>query len=72
MYFNDHGPPHFHAEYQGYRASIGLDGAILRGSLPRRALRLVRQWSRLHRAELEENWNLARKGLDTVEISPLE
>jgi hypothetical protein len=31
------------------------------GRLPARAYRLVRTWWKLHRAELEENWELARR-----------
>jgi hypothetical protein len=72
MHFNEHGPPHFHAEYQGCRASIGFDGSLQQGSLPRRALWLVRAWARLHGSELMENWSLARKGRPLVEIPPLE
>lgn len=26
MYFDDHNPPHFHAEYQGYKAQFDMDG----------------------------------------------
>lgn len=37
MYFNDHNPPHFHAEYGEYEALFEIDTlAILRGGLPRR------------------------------------
>jgi len=72
MYFNDHGPPHFHAEYQGKRAALSFEGAVLRGTLPARALRLTREWACLHGTELEANWELARKGLELVEITPLD
>lgn len=41
MFWRDHLPPHFHAYYGGHEADIGLDGALLAGSLPRRALQLV-------------------------------
>ena len=57
MYFADHGPPHIHVEYQGHEALIAiLDGSIIQGSLPKRALALVKQWCLDHRAELEQNW----------------
>ncbi len=72
MYHNDHGPPHFHVEYGGTKASISFEGRILRGRLPPRALRLVREWARLHGPDLAKNWALARKGLDLVPIAPLE
>jgi len=73
MYHNEHLPPHFHAEYGGRKASITFDGHVLRGRrLPPRALRLVRSWARMHRAELARNWELARKGGQLVQIEPLE
>jgi uncharacterized protein DUF4160 len=72
MYFSEHGPPRFHAEYGGAKAAISLDGRVQRGKLPLRALRLVREWSRVRRAELARNWSLARRGLELVEIAPLE
>ena len=30
MYFNEHGPPHFHAHYGGSKAAISFDGRVLR------------------------------------------
>ena len=61
MYYNDHHPPHFHAQYGQSRAVIGIDdGRIIAGSLPPTALRLVRGWALAHRPELEENWRRAR------------
>ncbi|MBS0569493.1 MAG: DUF4160 domain-containing protein [Proteobacteria bacterium] len=57
MYFDDHAPPHIHVEYQGHEALIAIaDGGIVEGSLPKRALALVRQWCQDHRSELEQNW----------------
>ena len=53
MYFNDHQPPHFHAEYGGEEALIVIgSGDLYQGHLSRRALRLVQEWEELHRAEL--------------------
>jgi hypothetical protein len=34
-----------------------LTGEILRGRLPDRALRMVREWAALHREELAANWD---------------
>lgn len=57
MYFADHGPPHIHVEYQGHEALIAISsGAVLAGTLPRRALSLVGQWRLDHAQELEQNW----------------
>jgi hypothetical protein len=61
MYFADHGPPHIHVEYQGHEALMDIaNGAILTGSLPRRALALVRQWRLDHADELAQNWSRAQ------------
>jgi hypothetical protein len=73
MYFNDHEPAHFHAEYGEYEALIEIGTlAILRGELPRRALALVLEWAVLHRHELESAWRNARGGLSLGRIAPLE
>ncbi|MCH7899948.1 MAG: DUF4160 domain-containing protein [Acidobacteria bacterium] len=56
MFFGDHNPPHFHVRYSGHAARIALDGTVLEGDLPRRALRLVGEWGRLHQSELEACW----------------
>jgi hypothetical protein len=57
MYFADHAPPHFHAIYAGEEAVIAIStGEVLRGALPDRALRLVRERVSIHRAELAANW----------------
>jgi hypothetical protein len=44
---------------------------VLAGSLPDRALRLVREWATLHRAELDADWRRARKGEPLERIPPL-
>ncbi len=73
MYFVDHAPPHFHALYGRYDAEVEIStGAVLRGKLPARAERLVREWSEAYRRELEENWNRARAHQLLNLIPPLE
>jgi hypothetical protein len=63
MYFYDHAPPHLHAEYGRARVMMRLsDGVLLRGELPKTALRLLRDWMVDHRADLEENWRRAQMG----------
>jgi hypothetical protein len=44
---------------------------VLAGSLPRRALKLVREWASLHRSELVVNWERARAEDPLEEIEPL-
>ena len=72
MYHNEHGPPHFHAMYGAREAVLSIEGLVLRGGLPPRALRLVREWSSIHRSELRRNWLRARKGESLERIPPLE
>ena len=57
MYYADHPPPHFHASYQGFDAFARIvDGEIVRGTLPRKAARIVRQWALDHHDALMANW----------------
>jgi uncharacterized protein DUF4160 len=66
------GVPHFHALYAGQEASVAIETLeVLAGALPDRALRLVREWASLHRAELEDDWQRARDGLPLERIPPL-
>jgi hypothetical protein len=72
MYFYDHEPPHFHAQYAEHYAAIAIDsGAVLVGGLPGRALKLVSEWASQHREELEADWNRARDGGTPEPIDPL-
>src|SRR5262249_39600810 len=49
FYRPDHPPPHFHAQYGEHEVRIELETLrVISGSLPRRALALVRTWARLH------------------------
>ena len=73
MYFSDHPPPHFHARYGEYQAQIGIPtGIVLSGFLPRRAAVMVQEWTGLHRAELDANWQraVAEQPLDSIEPLP--
>jgi hypothetical protein len=49
MYYSDHAPPHFHAEYGGDEVEIEIQTLqVLRGGLKRRAMGLVLEWAALH------------------------
>ena len=73
MYYSDHPPPHFHAIYGGDEAIVAVrSNRVLAGSLPRRALSLVRTWARLHSEELVTNWERAREAQPLRPIDPLE
>jgi hypothetical protein len=72
MFFNDHAPPHFHARYGEFEATIDIDTlCVIEGELPRRALALVGEWGMIHKAELTENWRLCREKAQPGKIEPL-
>lgn len=72
MNWREHPPVHFHAVYGEHEALITLDGIVSAGSLPTRALSLVREWLALHRTELELDWQLAQQKQPLNLINPLE
>lgn len=45
---------------------------IMRGELPRRAHGMVVEWATLHRDELKENWERARRMQSLDAIEPLD
>ena len=72
MYFDDHNPPHLHAEHQGEMAVFDFRGNILAGDISSRtAVRLIREWIDLHNAELAENWEDLQSGRGFRKIPPL-
>ena len=73
MFYDDHAPPHFHAEYSGERGSFDFEGNLIAGQVrSRTALKLLREWAVLHRKELEEDWRRSEQGLPLDYIAPLE
>jgi Domain of unknown function (DUF4160) len=73
MYFNEHNPPHFHARYGDHRAEIAIETlSIIAGKLPPRVLGLVMEWAALHRQDLMDDWELARRQVELKRIAPLE
>jgi hypothetical protein len=72
MYSSDHAPPHFHARYGEHEAKITIDtGEPIAGHMPTRALRLLREWTDLHQAELQLNWEQAQARMPLAKIDPL-
>lgn len=72
MYFNDHAPPHFHARYGEFEATIEIeDLAILEGQLPARALELVKTWAAAHQVDLAADWEHCRAKRMPARIDPL-
>lgn len=72
MFYREHGVAHFHAVYGECEVSVEVESGEVHGNFPRRALRLVLEWAALHKEELFENWELARKGEPLNRIPPLE
>ncbi len=65
MFYREHEPVRFHAEY--------LDGQMMVGNIrSRTARRLIRQWAALHRRELEVNWKNMKAGRQLERVEPLE
>lgn len=72
MFYNEHNPPHFHADYGNYKIMINLDDEIVTGFMPKRALKLIFEWMELHKDELYENWEKCQKGEIPNGINPLK
>ena len=75
MFFSDddkHHKPHFHAAYNEYEASIGIDGELLAGKFPPKQLKLVQAWAVIHEDELYAAWNNAVRELPLGKIEPLK
>ncbi|MDH5670270.1 MAG: DUF4160 domain-containing protein [Nitrospira sp.] len=73
MFFDDHNPPHFHAEYGSDIALIDIRSlAIFSGRLPPRVVGFVIEWATLHQKELLANWEKAQAQEMLQKIAPLE
>ncbi len=72
MFYRDHEPAHFHAEYGDYEITVRIADGVVTGQFPRRALGHVLEWYQLHRPKLEENWKRARTRRPLRPIAPLE
>ena len=72
VYFKEHAPPHFYAKYGGQRASFSIQELrLLEGALPPRIVSLALEWAFLHREELMESWERARREETSQKIDPL-
>lgn len=72
IYFDDHNPPHFHAEYGMEQALVDINSlAIIAGKLSPRALGLIAEWASLHQEELRACWLRAKNLEPPGKIDPL-
>ena len=72
MLYDDHVPPHFHAEYGEYKVSVEIGTGVVDGRFPRRALSALLEWYAEHKTELREDWELAATHQPLKKIAPLE
>jgi len=73
MYFDDHTPPHFHAQYGEHEALLNINTlGIIAGSLPPKAFGLVTEWATIYKDNLLVVWEKS-KNLEPLEkIPPLK
>ncbi len=72
MFWNDHAPPHFHAQYGDFEITVEIETGIVEGRFPPRALRHVLEWREIRRDSLMEDWILCRQFQMPRPIQPLE
>ncbi len=73
MFFGDHAPPHFHAEYGEHHALVDIHTlTVIEGALPPRALGMVVEWAALHRDELSDLWSRAANKQSLYKMPPLK
>ena len=72
MLYNEHNPPHFHAQYGDYKISVDIITGVVEGKFPKRALSAVIEWCDKYKDQLMEDWELAAKHEQLKKIPPLE
>jgi hypothetical protein len=69
FYWDEHPPPHFHAEYAEYRAMIDINTLeILEGAIPNAQHRKVVAWAQARRAELLLAWTACLSDINPGKI----
>ncbi len=72
MFYDEHRPPHFHVRYGEHEAVVRLrDLRVTEGTLPPRALGMVKEWAAQHRTELLANWEALENRQPWRKIEPL-
>jgi hypothetical protein len=71
MNYNEHNPPHFHAAYGDHEVSVEINSGVIKGQMPKRALKMIFEWLEIHKDELLNDWQLAQDRKALVKIEPL-
>lgn len=69
---DDHNPPHFHVRYGDFEVIITIRDGVVKGEMPRKVLRDVFTWMKLHQDELDMNWQRLQEGKYIIKIEPLK
>ncbi len=73
IFHGDHNPPHIHVTYSEFNAQIDIaTGRIIAGKLPLRSHKLVKEWLKLRRTEVDRAWTVAEQFGAPKRIKPLE
>jgi len=73
MFYDEHNPPHFHAQYGEHKCSIDINTlSVIEGYLPARVLGLVIEWAILHKDDLLGNWHNVEQKKPLSKIAPLQ
>jgi len=58
IYFDDHMPPHFHAQYNEFEVLVEIESlSVYAGGLPNKQMKKVLVWAELNQDLLWEKWN---------------
>ncbi len=71
MNYNEHNPPHFHAMYQDYEISVEIKTGLVKGTMSKRALKMIFEWLEKYKDELLDDWQLAQDRKALLKIPPL-
>ena len=71
VYFSDHNPPHFHAEYAEFRLKVNIRNiSVSDGYMPPRVTRRILSCAREHQSELMDAWDAVMGGRTPARIAP--
>jgi hypothetical protein len=72
IFYDEHNPPHFHAEYGEFEITVNIESGITKGKFPEKELRAVLDWYDLHKEELLKDWELASQRKVLNKIKPFK